>query len=838
MDDLGFLGKLFPHVPLSSIWVGWNDGVGGFPGGPADEYLDRLPGGAGHYFCIGALKKGHTQRRKTDIEEVLALVLDDIGSKAKDAAGIVATLGQPSWIIETSHGNFQYGWVYRRPVKDFAAHEALVGECVRRWGVDKAGADRNRAVRLPSGVNLKEGRGRWGVRLVGGYPAYAISFEETFILLGSPPAVASGAGVDLAELGRTGLWDAGTDVWVNALVELGMAKHDNPNGTLEIECPWVAEHTDRREGTAYLGNAHFRCQHDHCSGRKSPGFKREIEARLVANGKSLVGLLRGMAFPEDVAAEEAYVGRKAISHMFDPPRWPPGGGGGAGSKDRLTIRTEAEAVDRLVYVTGQRQFYDEESKTLLSHDQIDEALYPVQEPGKRGQKAMHNVLLARSDLRGVEHLTYRPGLAKIVNDDLERNLAAFNVWKGSTLVRAPAGKRLRVILRHVDRLFPDPDYAKAIVNWMAALVQRPEVKIEWMPIVVGVGGTGKDLLFGMLRELLGPTNMVKLGTERLLDEDSRIKAFTGHQVVILEELSMTLVKGKDVATLLKPLITEDRVFGRGIYEGSVTKPNTASVLAYSNTENALNISPDSDDQRRYLPYISPARALAKAEADELVEATELGAGELLGFLLDRDLVANGWDAHRKPDIGVSRDAAATMAGAGARGPAKEVVDLLDGPGFCDRTLIMSSEITEALRARRVGNSALHALGDGMANAGFVRWKDARNPVRSRGPVTGLGQKGFGRGRLDRGSDAGCGAGGTGRAHCQHVRERKGCDDEEARKRGLKKCPPPPGPAELKVVFVTYQPSTAPPWVAPGSPPNITLFPLLISILSTRSTQIA
>ena len=124
----------------------------------------RLSGSRDCYWSVAAFPDdGSETRTMARALEVRALVIDDVGTKVAEGAVLLA-LGSPTATVETSSGNFQ--WTYRLakpvPVSDwagfFAGVEALVGQRLE-------GRDAVHLFRLPMGVNTKQGRGGFAVRL-------------------------------------------------------------------------------------------------------------------------------------------------------------------------------------------------------------------------------------------------------------------------------------------------------------------------------------------------------------------------------------------------------------------------------------------------------------------------------------------------------------------------------------------------------------------------------------------------------------------------------------------------------------------------------------------------
>ena len=95
------------------------------------------------------------RNRKSLFAELHVIVLDDIGTKVpieklpKDF--------KPTYSIETSAGNFQYGYVLDEPISDLGAAEALVQLAYESGYSDEGGKMPTKLVRLPAGINGKPG---------------------------------------------------------------------------------------------------------------------------------------------------------------------------------------------------------------------------------------------------------------------------------------------------------------------------------------------------------------------------------------------------------------------------------------------------------------------------------------------------------------------------------------------------------------------------------------------------------------------------------------------------------------------------------------------------------
>jgi hypothetical protein len=93
--------------------------------------------------------------RKALFKRLFVVVLDDIGTKVDPA--ILPEELKPTYIIESSEGNYQYGYVLSEPVDSLPAAEALINLAYTSGFSDEGGKMPTKLVRLPEGINGKVG---------------------------------------------------------------------------------------------------------------------------------------------------------------------------------------------------------------------------------------------------------------------------------------------------------------------------------------------------------------------------------------------------------------------------------------------------------------------------------------------------------------------------------------------------------------------------------------------------------------------------------------------------------------------------------------------------------
>lgn len=277
-----FLTAIFGSLP-EDVYTA----VCSFPGNPKKRESwghdlwsgDELPGGHNNYFAIAAIKAGDdglVARKKANFAGLYCVVLDDIGTKV---AGDLRV--DPSWVIETSPGNHQVGYLFDTPVAYAEAAVLMKALTTASLLTDTGGQNVVRWVRLPVGINGKLDP-PFTCSLKVWEPERRCSFD----------ALVGGLGIDLEphqsnrkskKRKASSNVDPGDEVYIpraamnpviEALGRFGLYRSDLGAGKHSITCPWVEEHTDQVDsGTAYFEpddnfqRGGFKCHHGHCSER-------------------------------------------------------------------------------------------------------------------------------------------------------------------------------------------------------------------------------------------------------------------------------------------------------------------------------------------------------------------------------------------------------------------------------------------------------------------------------------------------------------------------------------------------------------------------------------------
>lgn len=216
---------------------------------------------------------GEYRAKKELSKAVYAVMVDDVGTKVLHDRFVNCS---PSWVIETSPNNYQYGYIFQEPRSDLEVVEELKQQLISA-GLCDAGATGGtvRWMRLPVAIN---GRPKYGTpsprcRLALWSPDKKYSVDDLYTKLGIKKIAIqprlSNPSPNNPPIGSYLISDEAARI-IEALQSkylykksLGLGKHD-------ITCPWVQQHTDAIDGgAAYFEPSEqfptggFKCHHSH-----------------------------------------------------------------------------------------------------------------------------------------------------------------------------------------------------------------------------------------------------------------------------------------------------------------------------------------------------------------------------------------------------------------------------------------------------------------------------------------------------------------------------------------------------------------------------------------------
>lgn len=259
-----------PATVSPSAWKSrrWQDGV------------TALPAIANNYFALAAFrpdKTGEYRRKKDNFVALHVVMLDDIGGKVPMEC---VTL-PPTWLLETSPGNHQAGYLLTEPITDGLLADRLMNAIVAAELCDPgANGPRARLARLPVAVNGKHSP-PFACRMLTWKPDLRYSVAD--LVNGLQLEMQAERVKRVTAKNHQARPNDGDPVLIPrpeenavlaALRERGLYKAPLGDGKHDMTCPWVHEHTGAIDGgTAYFEPddnwpvGGFKCLHGHCAER-------------------------------------------------------------------------------------------------------------------------------------------------------------------------------------------------------------------------------------------------------------------------------------------------------------------------------------------------------------------------------------------------------------------------------------------------------------------------------------------------------------------------------------------------------------------------------------------
>ena len=175
----------------------------------------------------------------------------------------------------------------------------------------------------------------------------------------------------------------------------------------------------------------------------------------------------------------------------------------------------------------------------------------------------------------------------------------FNIWRASAMT--PKAGDVQWFLDHIAYMFPgDKNAQRHVLDFMAQLVQHPEVKIHFALLIQSVDEVGKGALGRILVRIIGDRNCVEPSNDEVTRNWTGWQE--GAQLAIINEL---MAKGRtDVLDRLKSPITEDKLRIEKKFGNTFKIPNHMNFFCMTNYKDALALSLH---DRRWLVLFSPAK---------------------------------------------------------------------------------------------------------------------------------------------------------------------------------------------------------------------------------------
>jgi hypothetical protein len=565
----------FPHdpsnIPKDQHLIAWKG-----------DYFSRynLTPGYNQYFTISNFycdDQQQARRRKALFRHTPVIVLDDV--KEKLSMDEVTKLPRPAWVLETSTGSEQWGYILDTPCTDRGRIENLLDGLVANGlapdGIDPGMKGVTRYVRLPEGSNNKSSK------LVNGQPFKCrMMLWEPFNRV-TIEQLATPFTVDLDRPRRETRIDGAADVSDHPMLNVTNVisiKEVRSDGRFDITCPWVEQHTGADDsGSAVFtnqdGSIGFKCHHGNCQHRTGRDLLRFIEDRQPGFSATLKNwqVMRDFAPVAEVSFMGATTPIEEISFMGVPAAAQPVTPDALqmlcdGLRREHPSSSEARELaasilkytddlpkidqnhwhtvvcDLMSWGKGEfkdiikdlrQQWYGER---ISSADFYDNVVYvkelnqfydwrsrifftteAFQNSFSHEDAEARKIALQDGRVKKVDRLDYAPKKPQVFS---ENGTTYANTWSDATQSYGIQGDISRWE-NHFHQLGWQ-DHIKHIKQWMAFTLRHPDKKINHMLLFGSGEGCGKDYLLYPLSKSMGENYTVISGEELIGDFNDHI----------------------------------------------------------------------------------------------------------------------------------------------------------------------------------------------------------------------------------------------------------------------------------------------------------------------------
>ena len=532
---------------------------------------------------------------------VAVMVLDDIGTKSKTPPL------EPTWIMETSPGNYQWGYTFNIDSQPTAGEFSAAIKAIANAGYTDGGATNPvRNFRLPYSVNLKAGKNNFESRLVEFHPEREFSVQQICEALDVKPDEA-----DTTRMRSIAITDDGDDEILNWVAEHGqLMERGNTSGWWGVVCPNSAEHSDRNPMARYHPvHRSFLCYHEHCQHIDSHTYLNWIAEQ---GGPSHKPGLRPELLTEKMASALSKI---TPSDMFQA------------TSDKIIQQIEEKQLQRVekadwykrfIYIQDDDAYFDMVARREISRTTFNAIFRHVFcksiHTGRRIEASVaFDENRERNNGQAALGVTYAAGDGVLVSR--EGGLYA-NRWRNARPdVSHVKSVNIEPWLNHCRELVPNQAELDHIWNVMAFKIQHPRIKINHAVLHGGDEGSGKDTMWApFIWAVCGPHS----ANRGIVDNDS-VSSQWGYQleseVLLINELKEPEAAARRaLANKLKPIIAAPPemlpINRKGLHPYMMA--NRLFVLSFSN--DPVPISLASQDRRWFCVWSSASRMNAEAAA--------------------------------------------------------------------------------------------------------------------------------------------------------------------------------------------------------------------------------
>ncbi len=545
---------------------------------------------------------GRFRNKQASFHALNMVVLDDIGTKV-DPNNLM-----PTYVIESSSGNYQWGYVLTHPITDHELASKLVSAIYETDLSDGGGKMVNKFVRLPFGINGKQNgdnkRNDFSVSLI------EFNAKNTYTV----DELLEGFNIELNPTIATVTAPASThkDPVYSWLSDNKLIRSEDSEWS-QIRCPWADTHspgTGDEAAYSAIGRGNtptaraFHCFHGHCEDKRNDQFLDWVASQGGPNTRPL-GPIQALV--------ERYVLLEFSNEVAD-------------------TQVDARAIYPIVSLTSFRN-----------------ANRQFEKSGERGGKQYYGEMwLEHPQTVRCKGRTYDPKHSPVKLID---NVPYFNTYRAPSHV--PATGDPAIYLEHIDWLIPNEYERELFHNWIAQKLQKPHTRSYAVILVASLKegedgfkyGTGRSTVGDILGKVF-QSGVAKIDLKDLVGNGDSQSAYNdwadGTQLCVIEETKEEIGSWRaDHASYeaLKKTIDTRPIPGVRVkpkYGKIYITTLYANFLFFSNHDNALMLPVD---DRRICAVTNAKGRRTIEEYAQLQEflASEENIAQLYHWYMARDI---------------------------------------------------------------------------------------------------------------------------------------------------------------------------------------------------------
>jgi len=303
-----------------------------------------------------------------------------------------------------------------------------------------------------------------------------------------------------------------------------------------------------------------------------------------------------------------------------------------------TVTSWRDLVARYVYIATENKWLDRYTRETLSPEALNtkeaHSMEAIALADNDNVRRATDALAARNDTLKVDVRSYWPG---VTNDLIHIDkLDAVNTWQPSPLELVEGD--INPWWNLFCHLFPEEASRNRILDWMAHILQKPHVKINYALLIGGRQRIGKDSIFQPLLHGVGLKN-VNPGIKAEMLDEKYDDHFVGVKLAVLQEVHRDGFKdAKAIENKLKVYLADPpyTITLRRLGAPSIIQRNLIQILAFTNYNDAIHLGSDGD---RYLCEWSDAKKLPQENYKAVYEWYEKDQGyaKVVQYLMKRNL---------------------------------------------------------------------------------------------------------------------------------------------------------------------------------------------------------